>query len=95
MKNTEITDQKLDKYFDITKRALDKVKITIKDSEKKNIALDFLQMASNYYSDAKHFREKGDYVSAFGALNYAHAWLDAGARMKIFDVNDQELFAAD
>ena len=35
-----------------------------------------------YLKDSKHFQEKGDYVNAFGALNYAHGWLDSGARLK-------------
>jgi len=53
-------------------------------------------MAKRYYSDAKHFRDKGDYVTAFAALNYAHGWLDAGARIGLFDVDhDSELFTVD
>jgi len=34
-------------------------------------------------------------VTAFAALNYAHGFLDAGARMKLFDVKDSRLFASD
>ena len=92
-----ITKEKLDKYFDVTKRALDKVKI----SEEKKIdwkekAEDFLDMARRYFEDANHFREKGDVVTAFAALNYAHGWLDAGARLGLFDVGkDSELFTVD
>jgi hypothetical protein len=93
----EITDEKLAKYFDVTKRALAKVKI----SEEKKIdwkekAEDFLDMARRYFEDAKHFKEKGDIVTAFAALNYAHGWLDAGARLGLFDVDgDSELFTVD
>ena len=54
-----------------------------------------LDMAQRYYDDAKHFRDKGDIVTAFAALNYAHGFLDAGARMKLFDVKDSRLFASD
>ena len=94
----EITRQKLDKYFDVTGRALKKVKIAdnkgIKDCRKH--AEDFLDMAKRYYSDARHFMEKGDYVNAFACLNYSHGWLDAGARIKLFDVGgDSELFTVD
>ena len=93
----EITDEKLDRYFDVTGRALKKVRI---DSEKKidwkKSADDFLDMAQRYFDDAKHFREKGDIVTAFAALNYAHGWLDAGARLGLFDVgHDSELFTVD
>ena len=33
--------------------------------------------AENYYTDAKHFYEKKDYFSAFGAANYAYGIIDA------------------
>lgn len=92
-----ITKEHLDKYFSVTKRALAKVKIS---PEKKiswtSAAEDFLDMAKRYYSDAEHFAKKGDVVTAFAALNYAHGWLDAGARLGLFDVgHDSELFTVD
>ena len=52
-------------------------------------------MAERYFSDAKHFQEKGEIVNAFAALNYAHGWLDAGARIQLFKVNDSRLFTVD
>ncbi|MBD3318865.1 DUF357 domain-containing protein [Candidatus Woesearchaeota archaeon] len=93
----KVTAEKLAKYFDVTERALKKAKIapeaTFNWQEK---AEDFLDMASRYFSDAKHFEEKGDVVTAFAALNYAHGWLDAGARLGLFDVDhDSELFTVD
>jgi len=93
----EVTDDKLEKYFDVTKRAIEKVKISDrKDFDWKASADDFLDMAKRYFSDAKHFQEKGDIVTAFAALNYAHGWLDAGARLGLFDVgHDSELFTVD
>ena len=88
-----VTKQRLEKYFDITSRALAKVKFTNKD---KKAAEEFFDMASRYFKDAKHFKEKGDWVTAFAALNYAHGWLDAGARYGLFDVGgDSELFTVD
>ena len=90
-----VCDKRLDKYFDITGRALEKVKQADKDSEREKEAKDFLDMAERYYSDAKHFREQGNYVLSLAAINYAHAWLDAGARIGLFKVNDSELFASD
>ncbi|MEM3154350.1 MAG: DUF357 domain-containing protein [Candidatus Woesearchaeota archaeon] len=88
-----ITETKLDKYFDITSRALKKVRINSAYQKKAEDALD---MAKRYLSDAQHFREKGDYVNAFAAVNYAHGWLDAGARLGLFDVgHDSELFTVD
>jgi len=50
-------------------------------------------MANAYFSDARHFREKGDFVNAFACVNYAHGWLDCGARIGLFDVGgDDQLF---
>src|SRR3989344_8880612 len=92
--NSTITPEKLDKYFLLTKKALDVVKDKLDDKRKKE-ALDFLDMAERYYSDALHFKKKGDVVTAFAALNYAHGWLDAGARIKLFKVNDSRLFTVD
>ena len=96
----KVTVEKLEKYFSVTKRALDKVKIVksgnISGKDFEKYARDFLDMAQRYYSDAEHFAEKGDVVTAFAALNYAHGWLDAGARLKLFDVDhDSELFTVD
>lgn len=90
----EITDKKLEKYFSITEKAIKKVKIAEpKEINWKAKAEDFLSMAKHYFEDAKHFKEKGEIVTAFAALNYAHGWLDAGARLGLFDVDkDSELF---
>jgi hypothetical protein len=96
MLNNEITEGKLEKYFEITGEALKKVKLAEKVVvDFKKIADDFLDMATRYYEDAKHFREKGDIVNAFACLNYAHGWLDAGARLGVFDVKDNRLFTID
>ncbi len=90
----KITEEKLEKYLDITKRALEQVKDKFDESRKEN-AEDFFDMASRYYSDAKHYMGKGDYVTAFAAVNYAHGWLDAGARIGLFKVKDNKLFTVD
>ena len=92
----KITQEKMDKYFEVTGKALKKIKIA---KEKKiswqEKAEDFLDMATRYYNDAKYFMEKGDMVTAFAALNYAHGWLDACARIGIFDVHNSKLFTVD
>lgn len=91
----EITDEKLDKYFSITAEALEKARSAERCDEREEQADDFLDMAQRYYDDAKHFKEKGEEVLAFAALNYAHGWLDAGARIGLFKVNDSRLFTVD
>ena len=86
-------DQKLAKYFELTSRALEKVKIV---EEHKKQAEDILDLAKRYYDDAKYFEKKGDLVNAFGAVCYSHAFLDIGARLGFFDVGkDNELFMVD
>ena len=56
-------------------------------------AEDFYKMAKAYYDDAQHFFSEGDYVNSFACVNYAHGWLDAGARLGLFDVGgDDQLF---
>ena len=94
--NNIITAEKLKKYFSITAEALEKVKDSPIDEKRKEHAADFLNMCQRYYDDARHFEKKGDIVTAFACLNYAHGWLDAGARLGLFDVGgDSTLFSVD
>ncbi|MBR9700554.1 DUF357 domain-containing protein [Candidatus Woesearchaeota archaeon] len=90
----EITDEKLTKYFSITEEALAKAKKNVNPAFKDR-AEDALDMVERYVSDAKHFKSKDDYVNAFAALNYAHGWLDCGARNELFLVKDSRLFTVD
>jgi hypothetical protein len=92
--NDTVTEEKIDRYLSITKKALDKLIIAAPArSYGRKLADDFLEMATSYYNDAKHFRESGDLVTAFAAVNYAHGWLDCGARIGLFDVGgDDTLF---
>jgi uncharacterized protein len=91
----KVTIEKLERYLSITGKALQAVKECKKDELRKDDAKDLLSMAENYYSDAIHFKSKGDYVNSLAAASYAHAWLDAGVRLKIFKVKDEHLFASD
>ena len=86
--------EKVAKYAALTEKALGKIKIMRNlDAGQTAIANDFLEMARNYFSDAKHFAEKGDLPTALAAFSYAHAWLDAGVRAGIFNAGkDDKLF---
>src|SRR3989344_2327240 len=88
-----VTREKLAKYFNITREAIEKA---IKSRSKFNqeIRDDFLDMIQRYYSDAVYFEGRNDLVNAFAALNYAHGWLDSGARIGVFLVKDSRLFSA-
>jgi hypothetical protein len=92
---SEITQEKLEKYFLVTEKALALAEKSENRTSLVKEREDFLDMIKRYISDAKHFYEKGDIVNAFAALNYAHGWLDTGARLGIFDVHDSELFTVD
>ena len=93
--NERITKEKLKKYFDVTGRAIQMAVQSGNRTTLKSQRADFIDMIERYYSDAKHFEQKGDFVNAFAALNYCHGWLDAGARIGLFDVHDSTLFTAD
>jgi hypothetical protein len=91
----KITLEKLDKYVKVTENA---IKLAEKSGNRTPLVKgreDCLDMIKRYFSDALHYKEKGDYVTAFAALNYAHGWLDACARIGIFDVHDSNLFTVD
>ncbi len=93
--NNTITAEKLNKYFSITGEAVEKAKKAL-NAQKMQQAEDALDMAQRYFNDATFFLEKKqDAVLAFAALNYAHGWLDAGARLGLFQVRDSRLFTVD
>lgn len=89
-----LTEERVEKYISITSEALAKLKIAAPErSFNRKLADDFLKMARSYFEDAKDFEEKGDLVNAFACVNYAHGWLDSGARIGLFDVaGDERLF---
>ncbi|MEW6295653.1 MAG: DUF357 domain-containing protein [Candidatus Diapherotrites archaeon] len=84
---------KVRNYELLTEEALRKVSVKAKkDSKEYNIAMDYLSMARNYFSDAQHFKQKKDLINSLAALSYAHAWLDAGVRAGILKGEDERLF---
>ena len=86
-------NKRLQEYFSLTAEALSKVKLTSKDPK---AAKDLLDLAHRYYSDAQYFEKKGDLIRAYGAVCYAHCFLDCGARLGLFDVDgDSRLFMVD
>lgn len=89
-----MTEEKLKDYLEKTRKGLEIAKIAVPErSYLYRLAEDFLRMANAYYSDALHFYQQGDFVNAFACVNYAHGWLDAGARLGLFDVaKDERLF---
>lgn len=88
----KITKELLEKYFRVTQEALEKAKGRFsgkKGSKRRREAEKIYDMASRYFSDAGYFYEKGKWVLAYGALNYAHGWLDVGAYLGLFKVKGE------
>jgi len=89
--NDKITPAKIQKYKELTSKALSIAKkSTVKGKNKQ--AKEIIDMVSNYLSDSEYFEKREDLVNAFAALNYAHGWLDSGVRLGIFNVKDDKLF---
>ncbi len=82
---------RIGKYRKLTQEALVMAKENVSEGNEKE-AEEIIGMVECYLSDSKHFEEEGHLVNAYGCLNYAHGWLDCGARLKIFDVKDNRLF---
>ena len=85
VKKDKITKEIIEKYYDLSFNAFEIAQKTVSKSKKKNSEEIFL-IVKCYLEDSLHFKEKKDYVNAYGSLNYAHGWLDCGARLKIFKV---------
>ena len=88
-----VTKEKVEKYLELTAESRGKA-TPIAESEEDLTRLEsMMRMCDDYQADAKHFLEKGDLVRAFGAINYAHAWIDAAVRIGLMDGHgDDRLF---
>lgn len=88
-------EEKTTRYERLLAEALEAAEVVIPaETPLSDIAIDFESMARSYLDDGRHFLDEDDPVNALAAFAYGHAWLDAGARMGLFDVPDTELFAA-
>jgi hypothetical protein len=77
--------RKLEAYLKKAEPLFSGVKATVPENpDFERISKEFAEMAFGYYNDAKHFYEKGEYVNALAALEYAEGWLDAGRILGVF-----------
>ena len=90
----EVSVEMVERYLALTAKARAKATPLIEDgSDDAAKLVDMLRMVDDYSSDARHFMEAGDLVRAFGAINYAHAWLDAAVRIGFLDGHgDDQLY---
>lgn len=79
--------EKTDRYESLLSEALAEASVAPpEDSPLAEAAAECLEMAESYLEDGRHFRADDDLVNALAAFSYGHAWLDAGARIGLFDV---------
>ncbi|WP_336002971.1 DUF357 domain-containing protein [Halorientalis halophila] len=83
-------DEKTDRYEDLLAEALEAAEVTAPpESPLGEAAAECEEMARSYLEDGRHFRADDDPVNALAAFSYGHAWLDAGARIGLFDVPEE------
>ena len=88
-----ITTERIEGYLTLTAEARAKATPATNNPEDEIRLRKMLGMCDDYVADARHFMETGDLVNAFGAINYAHAWLDAAVRIGLMDGHgDDRLF---
>lgn len=81
--NMDLMD-KLEKYLEKAKPLFEGLEVDPESKLDPKVVKRFRDMTLGYYSDALHFREKGEYVNALAALEYAEGWLDAGKAAGVF-----------
>jgi|TARA_B100001250_G_C19437284_1_gene630135 hypothetical protein len=92
--NIEVSREKVLEAIALTNAAREKATPVVDPNSPEGAHLeDMLRMCDDYRRDALHFLDSGDHVRAFGAIYYAHAWIDAGVRIGWLDGhNDDHLF---
>lgn len=91
--SNKITIARVERYLSLTAEARQKATPTTSTEKEEKMLKDLLSMCDNYSSDARHFASQGDLVNAFGAINYAHAWIDAAVRLGLMSGHgDDSLF---
>jgi hypothetical protein len=87
-------EEKTDRYEALLAEALAEATIVAPEGTPLRAgAEEYREMAESYLADGRHFRTEDDTVNALAAFSYGHAWLDAGARLGVFEVpTDGDLF---
>ncbi len=85
----ETVDEKLKKYIELTKIAINSVYPVNSEGEL------LIDMAKRYLSDTFYHVEKGDVVTALVSIVYAYAWLDIGVYTGKLKTDKPELFMGD
>jgi len=81
--------ERVEHYIAKAKPLFEKLEVITKkpeDIDWEYLVKEFQDMTLRYWKDALYFYERGEYVNALAALEYAEGWLDAGKRIGIFKV---------
>ncbi|MFL2952836.1 MAG: DUF357 domain-containing protein [Candidatus Thalassarchaeaceae archaeon] len=90
---TTLSIERVSRYITISKEARAKATPKDLDDEQEKNLESMMRMFDDYLSDAEHFLSEGDLIRAFGAVNYAHAWIDSAVRIGLMDGHgDDRLF---
>ncbi|MCX8195025.1 MAG: DUF357 domain-containing protein [Candidatus Micrarchaeota archaeon] len=54
----------------------------VKEVEANEKNAEVVELARRYCEDTKYFLKKGDFITAFGCINYAHGLIDALRKAK-------------
>jgi hypothetical protein len=87
-------DEKTDRYETLLAKALETAEVAPQEGTPLyEAATECREMAESYLEDGRHFRSRDDPVNALASFSYGHGWMDAGARIGLFEVPDEgELF---
>ncbi|QLC34613.1 DUF357 domain-containing protein [Halarchaeum sp. CBA1220] len=82
--------EKTDRYEGLLAEALEEADpVAPEGTPLAEAAAEYEEMARSYLEDGRHFRANGDPVNALASFSYGHAWMDAGARIGLFDVPEE------
>ena len=84
-------EEKTDRYERMLADALDAAEPTAPaDTPLGEGAAACREMAAAYLDDGRHFRADDDPVNALASFSYGYGWLDAGVRLGLFSVPDED-----
>jgi hypothetical protein len=84
-------EEKTNRYEDLLAAALEAADIAAQEGTPLYEAGEECEeMARSYLEDGRHFRKEGDLVNALASFSYGHGWMDAGARIGVFEVPTED-----
>jgi len=75
---------------ELTKKEIEKMENVLKEVKIKDAkALEVYNLALSYFTDAKHFLDKKDFVRAFEAIVICWAYLDACLHFGFLEISEE------